>query len=120
MHPSSQMHLRPVHQIWAKTNFRSKTNYSQTPQGPLEAFEERAATRASREAPKQLSEPLPNASIPPVSIHRAWPVVLAILLFGVLMAARHELSSVAARASITAVAFVTLGLALWYVNQPDE
>ena len=52
-----------------------------------------------------------------MSIRRGWPVVLAIIFFAVLMAVRHELSSVAGRAAIAAIAFATLALALLRMQQ---
>ena len=52
-----------------------------------------------------------------VSLHRAWPVVLAIVFFALLMAVRHELSSIAGRAAIAAIAFATLALALLHTQQ---
>jgi hypothetical protein len=52
-----------------------------------------------------------------VSIHRAWPVVLAIVFFVLLMVVRHELSSVAGRAAMAAIAFATLALVLLRAQQ---
>jgi hypothetical protein len=47
-----------------------------------------------------------------VSIHRVWPIVLAMIFFALLMAVRHELSSAAARASVAAIAFAVLAVTL--------
>jgi hypothetical protein len=42
------------------------------------------------------------------SSRRIWPIVVGVLLFGALMALRHELSSLWARAAVAACAFIAL------------
>lgn len=52
----------------------------------------------------------PASEPPDQGMRRLWRIVLAVLLFGILMAVRHELSSVWARAAVAVVAFIVLGL----------